>query len=123
MSLNGPALQAFQWAESQYKQAVSDRLKHTLESGRCTPAEADAISRQMSAVKLSLDTSGTPAKGDVEKWLDSRAAVPQGTFWTSQQRTEAAAQKLSVVEPRTEWTSKAGPTAADLAEAKKILMS
>lgn len=122
MSLQGPALEAFKWAESQYKTSVTERIKHTLETGRCTPAEADQLNRQMAAgaVKLSL-ADGRPTQGDVEKWLDARAAVPAGTFWTDKQRTESAA-KLSLVEPRTEWNSKAGPSAAEKQEATDILL-
>lgn len=120
MSLTGPAKQAVEYAERMYRDSVQQRIEQTLKTGRCTPAEADALRRQMGAVRLSLASDGMPAKGDVEKWLDARSAVPAGVFWTDEQRTQSA-QKLSVVEPRTEWTTSSGLSAAEIDEAVKAL--
>lgn len=121
MSLTGPARQAVEFADRMYRDTVQQRIENTLRTGRCTPAEADQLRRQMGAVRLSLTSEGIPAKGDVEKWLDARSEVPQGTFWTEEQRTQSA-QKLSIVEPRTEWKTSGGLSAAEIEEAVKALM-
>lgn len=81
---------AMAWAESQYRKDISARLKALSESGRCTPAELKSHDGKVTAIKLSLDASGQPAKSDLEKWIESREAVPKGTFWTSEQRLSLA---------------------------------
>ncbi len=118
MSVQAKAAYAF--AESAYKKQLGDRLASAVRSGRCTPAQADSQKRALSVVRLSLNANGTAAKSDLEKWLDWAESVPQGTFWTDEQRT-AAAQRLSVVEPRTEWTSTGGMTQAEVDAAVKAI--
>jgi hypothetical protein len=104
------------YAETMHKNAVGQRLQAVLKSGRCTPAEADSQQRLLQAVKLNLTKAGTPAATDVEKWIESREAVPEGTFWSDKQRTQAA-QVLSVVEPRSEWTTSGGRSKSEVEQA------
>lgn len=86
------AKSAFQFAEKQYRGSIAQRMSLLLSSGRCTPAEAKAKEEEVKVVKLSLGDNGEPAKSDLEKWIESREAVPQGTFWSAEVRT----QKLSL---------------------------
>lgn len=101
------ARSAMQYAQSQYRDNIAKRLAALLRSGRCKPVEADQQKRVLSAVRLSLGKDGKPHKSEVEKWIDSREAVPKGTFWTQEQRTNAA-QKLSIVEAPTSWETTGG---------------
>ena len=83
------AKSAFSYAEKQYRGGIATRMSTLLASGRCTPAEATAKDTEVKAVKLSLDaTSGEPAKSNLELWIESREAVPAGTFWSPEVRTQ-----------------------------------
>lgn len=90
MSLKANA--AHSYAEGLHRTGIAKRLQAVLESGQCTPKEHNDRTAALKAVRLSLDAKGQPAQSDLEKWLDSREAVPKGTFWDAKQRT----QKLSV---------------------------
>lgn len=79
------------WAEAKHRQDVAKRLRNLLDEGRCGPAEFKAREPSMSAVKLSLDQAGQPLASDLERWIESREAVPKGTFWDAEQRTRLSA--------------------------------
>lgn len=98
MSLDPRTQAAIAYAERQHRDSVKVRLKNLLDSGRCTPAEAAAKEPSVGVVKLSLDDKGNPEPSKLEEWIDSREAVPAGTFWDDKTRT-ANAQKLSLVPP------------------------
>lgn len=90
MSLKANA--AHNFAERQYRGSIQARLASLLSAGRCTPAEATTKETEVKAVRLSLAADGEPNKSDLEKWIESREEVPQGTFWSAEVRT----QKLSL---------------------------
>jgi hypothetical protein len=79
------------WAENMHRQGVSTRLRALLDNGRCQPAEFKARQPQTQVVKLSLDNAGKPLLSDLEKWIESREAVPKGTFWEPAQKTRMSA--------------------------------
>lgn len=93
------AKSAFSFAEKQYRGGIAQRMSSLLASGRCTPAEATAKEAEVRVVKLSLGADGEPAKSDLEKWIESREAVPEGTFWDSKVKTQKLS--LQVHEPPT----------------------
>lgn len=93
------AQNALKFAEKQHNAQVSRSLDALLKTGRATPAEVNVKRRELSAIKLSLDNDGNPRASDVEKWIDSRRAVPKGTFWTPGQRSQFEAKRLSLVTP------------------------
>jgi hypothetical protein len=96
MSLESRA--ALAWAEKQHRTVIRKRLDDLLRNGQCTPAEKSRWDAGAGAVKLSLDPeTGTPASSRIEEFLDSREAVPKGTFWSAEQRTRMAREQ--VVEP------------------------
>ena len=84
------ARSAFAFAERKHREEIAGNLETILKSGRCTPAEYAARKKQSGAVKLSLDASGNATQSDVEKWIDSRKAVPEGTFWDEKAKTQNA---------------------------------
>lgn len=88
---------ALAYAEGVHRKGVTDRLKGLIDSGRCTPPEFQSRSAEIGAVRLSLDTAGKPQSSDLEKWIESREAVPAGTFWDPETRLNA--QRLSVAQP------------------------
>lgn len=90
-------------AISQGRDQIKASLLSLLKSGRCTPVEHEQMSRKLTTVKMSLGADQTVSAGDVDVWLKSRVDVPEGTFWSDKQRTEAAAQKLSLVEAPESW--------------------
>jgi hypothetical protein len=108
------------YAENLHKKTVNDRLDALLKTGRCTPAECDKRKRQLQAVKLSLTSDGTPKPSDVEKFIEARECIPEGTMWTAEQRTRAAT-KLSLVDAPTQWTGGGGPARNEIAEAIEAL--
>lgn len=95
MSLQAKA--AHSYAEKQYRGGIQTRLSALLNSGRCEPAEFKARETEVTAVKLSLGSDGEPAKSDLEKWIESREAVPAGTFWSDQVKTQR--MSLEVQQP------------------------
>lgn len=113
---------AMNFGERIHRESIAARIDGLLKTGRCTPAEADAQSRALTAVKLSLTADGNPIKSDVDKWLDSREPVPVGTFWTDKQRSEAV--KLSLVPAPSEWRVGASgqPTQSESDAAVSALM-
>ena len=74
----------------QYRKSLGTRLKKLTDTGRCTPEEATAKRSELSTVKLSLAASGRPCKVEVDRWITSREAIPEGTFWTESQRLSLA---------------------------------
>lgn len=91
------AQNAMKFAARQHSQSIQKNLETLLKTGRCTPAEAEERKRGLGVLKLSLDDKGNPRPSDIEKWIDSRKAVPKGTFWTPGQRSEYEAKRLSLV--------------------------
>jgi len=91
MSLQVKSQLAF--AERQHRETIKTRLSALADSGRCTPAEATAKESELPGVRLSLTEAGEPVPSDLEKWIASREAVPVGTFWSPEVKT----QKLSLV--------------------------
>lgn len=98
MSLDPRTKAAIAYAERQHQDSVKLRLKNLLDSGRCTPAEFQAKEPGIGVIKLSLGTDNKPEASKVEEWIDSREAVPAGTFWTDQERLSKVTQ-LSLVAP------------------------
>ncbi|TWU22460.1 hypothetical protein Pla52o_35160 [Novipirellula galeiformis] len=80
------AKQALAFGERTHRAAVKTELDALLNSGRCTPAEHKDRASQVGVIKLSLDDKGEPLQSSLEAWIDSRKEVPQGTFWSSEQR-------------------------------------
>lgn len=92
--MNLEAQAALKFGERAHRNEIKSRLTALRDSGRCTPAEFDAQTERVGAVKLSLDDDGNPATSSVEEWIDSRQAVPEGTFWDDEQKLK----RLSVSE-------------------------
>ena len=81
------------YANRQYQTTVANQLQRLLEEGRCTPAEHSQKKPLLPAIKLSLNSSGEPELSKLEEWIQSRNAVPKGTFWSSEEK----ATKMSLV--------------------------
>jgi hypothetical protein len=80
-------------ADIEHRKSIAKRLSVLLESGRCTPAEAKAKTLVVPKIRLSLDANGKELPSQLESWLESREAVPAGTFWDSTKRTRMAGLK------------------------------
>jgi hypothetical protein len=102
------------------KSNVTQRLATLLKTGRCTPAEHDAQLRTLGTVRMSMRDDGTFKSSRVDYFLEDRESVPQGTYWTSEQRTKSI-EKLSVVEPPDAITSGGGRSHSEYAEAVRAL--
>ena len=87
---------------SAHREKVNGELQSALKEGRCTPAEVDKYKRVLGAVKLSLGADGKASKTSVDEFIEARAAVPKGTFWTDEQRT-ANPTRMSVVDAPESW--------------------
>ncbi len=79
---------AFALLERKHREQLGRDLTALLESGRCTPVEANERKAALGTVKLALDNAGNEVPGDIEKFIASRQPVPKGTFWTDEQRTK-----------------------------------
>lgn len=99
MSVADPGYQAMSLAlHNMHRDQLKQRLDNVLESGRCNSDEHTRLSAAVGAVRLSLDTEGKQlTKSDLEQWLESREAVPQGTFWDAETRTRKLS--LTAAEP------------------------
>ena len=96
MSLEGR--KAYEYAEKQHRKSLGQRLDALLAAGQCTPHEAKQRKLKLPSVRLSLDAStGEARPTKLEEWLESREAVPKGTFWDDQQRLSLARE--TILEP------------------------
>ncbi len=87
---------AFNWAQDQFRGTLKSRLDEVLKTGRCTPAEHEAHAKDVETIVMKFSTeTQTPEKPQLQHWLESREAVPEGTFWTEEQKAEVA--KLSTL--------------------------
>ena len=80
----------------QHQTGVMARLNELLEQGQCTPVEHKDRKPQVGAIRLSLNNSGEHQSTSIESWIESREAVPPGTFWDAAKRTRMS--NLEVVE-------------------------
>lgn len=86
---------AFRFAERTHKDTIAKRLSSLLESGRCTPKEHEAQSEAVKAIRLSFDQQGEPITSAVENFLAAREAVPEGTFWSAEEKSRRAVRMSS----------------------------
>lgn len=86
MTMSLQARQALAFGEQQHRKSVMGELDHLLQSGRCTPAEYDDHKQSVGIMKLSLDDKGNPSQGAAEHWIKSRQPVPEGTFWSNDEK-------------------------------------
>jgi len=100
---------------------TTERLGGLLKAGRCTPAEHDSMLRNLGTVRMSMSDDGSFKPNRVDHFLEDRESVPNGTYWTDQQRTQAIGQKMSVVEPPDAITSGGGRSHSEFAEAVRAI--
>ena len=93
---------AIEWAQQTHRTQVTARLKKVFDDGQCTPAEFKVREAAPASIRLSLDASGKPASSTLEQWLESREAVPKGTFWTDEAKLRMSA--ASVADPPANMT-------------------
>lgn len=119
--LQAMSLEAKKWrlhADSQHRGAVAKRLSALLDSGRCTPAEHKSKEASLKAVRLSLNNEGEHEPGTLEAWIESREAVPAGTFWDPEVRTQRMALEAA---PHPDVVSQTLTRDEAKKEAKRIL--
>lgn len=73
-------------AQTQHSTGLVAKLDKLLENGQCSPAEYHAMKTRAGTVRLSLNAQGQPKQTSVDAWIESRKAVPRGTFWDKSQR-------------------------------------
>lgn len=71
----------------QHQTGVMTRLNLLLQEGRCTPVEHKDQQPHVGKISLSLNAAGEHNPTHIEAWIESREAVPAGTFWDSEKRT------------------------------------
>ncbi len=71
----------------QHQTGVMTRLNLLLQEGRCTPVEHKDQQPHVGKISLSLNASGEHKPTHIEAWIESREAVPAGTFWDAEKRT------------------------------------
>lgn len=103
---------ALAYAEREHRKGIQSRLDSLRDSGRCTVDEHSKRRDGVAAVRLSLSEAGEPELSDLEKWIESREAVPQGTFYTPEQRT-AATKRMALAEPGEHQQLEADEAAAE----------
>lgn len=74
-------------ADKEHREKVGTRLSVLLDKGQCTPAEYRQQEAALGSVRLSLDSQGNHQPARIESWIESREAVPSGTFWDAEKRT------------------------------------
>jgi hypothetical protein len=90
------ARNALAYAEREHRKGIQARIEKLRDEGRCTVDECNKHLEGVGTIRLSLDSDGSPELSDVEKWIDSRQAVPAGTFWSNEQKTRMS---TTVAEP------------------------
>lgn len=99
----------------QHRAGITQSLAALLNSGRCTPAEHDQYLRTLQTVRMSVTDTGDFAPTRVDAFIEDRSTIPQGTYWTDKQKTQAA-QKLSVVDAPVKWTGGGGSSVSSARE-------
>lgn len=66
--------------EKQAKASLTADLEKLLKTGRCTKAEHDAQAVKLGTLRMSVGNDGKAAANDVTAWVESRKAIPLGTF-------------------------------------------
>jgi hypothetical protein len=79
------------YIDKQHQKTIGARLQAVLDNGQCTPHEAKEHRTKVATVRLSLDDNGDSIPSGLETWISSREAVPNGTFWPSEERTRMGA--------------------------------
>jgi hypothetical protein len=79
------------YIDKQHQKTIGARLQAVLDHGQCTPHEAKEHRTKVATVRLSLDDNGDSIPSGLETWISSREAVPNGTFWPSEERTRMGA--------------------------------
>lgn len=104
-----------------HRGGVTRRLADLLKSGRCTPHEHDSMLRTLGTVRMSMTDAGGFKPNRIDHFIEDRETVPEGTYWTDKQRTQAIGQRLSVVEPPETITTGGGRAQSEYAEAVRAL--
>jgi len=73
--------------DGQQRSILGQRLDLLFKAGKCTPPEFEAKSKALPKVSMSIDAKGNTVPGALEQWIESREAVPEGTFFELGQRT------------------------------------
>lgn len=81
-----------EYAQQKHRDEVRTRLNRLFTRGQCTRVELDEQRARCEVIRLSLNSAGSPDQSDVERWIESREAIPKGTFWSKKVRT----QRMSV---------------------------
>jgi hypothetical protein len=99
MSLQVRNARAF--AQSLYQRELIHQLEHLRDTGRMTDEEFRLQSAKVGAQRLSLDQYGKANEGEIEKWVNSRKPIPEGTFQTETYRKNKQSQlaRMSVAQP------------------------
>lgn len=96
---------AVEYANRLHRERVKSDLDELLKTGRCKPCEVTERETALTAVRLSLDsTTSTPIASDLEKWIESRKAVPAGTFWSDEQKTKLSTEAAPPYKSGTDQT-------------------
>jgi hypothetical protein len=105
---------------AQHKQQTEQRLAALVKSGRCTPHEHDQMLAKLGTVRMSLKDDGSFEENRVDAFIEDRSTVPEGTYWTSKQRTQSVS-KLSVVEAPDGITTGGGRSHNEFADSVRAL--
>ncbi len=99
MSLETKA--AVQYATTMHRKEVARRLDSLHASGRISDVELRDRTPKIGVLKLSLDSAGQPEVSAIEQFIESREAIPEGSFTNSKYKPQSVSQlrRMSVVEP------------------------
>lgn len=94
------------FAETSYSKDIAARLDRCLKSGRCTPAEHKAKTKDRGTIRLSLAQDGAPKSNSLTLWLESREALRENSAFDataeankSQLRMSSSPSGVSVAQP------------------------
>ena len=77
---------------NQHRETLRVRMSALVESGRCTPKEAEDKLPSVDHVTLSITPDGDNVPSVIESWIQSREELPEGVMWDPKSKS----QRMSV---------------------------
>ena len=89
------------YAERYFRDGLTAKLNELRDSGRMSDEEYKAKTASVGVARLSLNSKGEAAPTELDKWIESRKPLPEGTFKTATFQAKASSKlaRMSVAEP------------------------
>jgi len=91
------------YAERYFREGLTAKLNALRDSGRMSDDEYKVKLASVGVARLSLNNKGEAAPTELDRWIEARNPIPEGTFKTATFQSKASSKlaRMSVAEPPT----------------------